>query len=246
MSKDDDFPGRKTLYGSVDLERVDQNNPRRALGSDVMLVASVLVLGIFASLCSSIFQVYPDKIDSSVLKLFQTWPTNLSSGQTRTLILLRHAKSSWEFPGLEDFDRPLNAKGEMTAKRLGKLLFEKNFTAPDVILSSPSVRTRQTLNMVRRSGWADHVNVVWDPNLFDLALTGYLDYVKNIDDHYNTVMIIGHNPAIEDLAHSLVGVQKVERLPPGAFCVLQFQTDDWSSIHHANLVAYIDPSKLIL
>jgi phosphohistidine phosphatase len=250
MGKYEYAPEQETLYGSIYLARVhqiDQNttSAKNISSSRMMYVAFVLVVGIIASLSISSFNVYGDPLNSEFMQLFQVWPTNLPEGQTRTLMLLLHAKSSWEFPDMEDFDRPLNAKGVIAAKRLGTFLRANNFSSPDIILSSPSVRTRQTLSLVQISGWANHVTVVWDPNLFDFGDIGYLDYVKNIDDKYNNVMIVGHNPAIEELAQNLVGLQKVEHLPPGAFCVIQFQdSNGWSTLHHANLLAYIDTSKL--
>lgn len=156
----------------------------------------------------------------------------------KSLLLLRHAKSSSDDPSLDDFDRPLTPEGSMDAENVGIFLQEHKVEPPQVIYASPSVRTRATLSLVQEhwldvsssSSSASSVPVVqYDDKLFNFDDEGksYLDFVENLDHHYNRVMIVGHNPPIGKLAQHLG--YPLEKFPPGSFC--EFFLKEWDDSH---------------
>jgi phosphohistidine phosphatase len=195
-----------------------------------------------------------------------------------TLILLRHVKSSWDDPTLNDFDRPLNKRGKRNAKDLGKWLpsHDDATPLPDRIIASPSLRTRQTLHYIRQWGWAKHVPVEYDQSLYDLAINeimGYNEYIPykidSIHQQYpetptNTVMIVGHNPAMAKFASNLVvlatnssttkPIIDENYFPTGTLCVLQWNTapvdspdSDWTTTLHqqpGQVVLFLTPSDI--
>jgi len=192
-----------------------------------------------------------------------------------TLLLLRHAKSSWQnMTNLDDFNRPLDAAvGFESARRVGRSLSRQNIAPPQLILASPSLRTRQTLDLVL-SNWihntstssATQVATELDPDLYDLAFGdhgGYFEFIKKRLTHsqYHRVMIVGHNPAMQQLANLILTdsattnaqlpdshKQAMKKFPPGAFCEIELSADDWSTIKEGSgeLIHFLDPRKLRL
>ena len=158
----------------------------------------------------------------------------------KTLLLLRHAKPSWDSNNnnhrLSDFDRPLADAGRQAARRLGRFLAQHQVTPPQVIFCSPSVRTRQTLDLVRREqGWAIHIPVVFDPRLYNFDQNdpaAYMDFVTSLHDSRQRVLIVGHNPPLGALAYNLLELSSnnqttaaVNKFLPAAFCEI-----DWPNL----------------
>ena len=160
--------------------------------------------------------------------------------KSRTLLLLRHAKSSWDDPELDDFDRPLAKSGQESALRLGRYLAENRVEPPDVIFTSPSQRTKQTLALVRAHGWAENVTVTLEERLYDFssaddsddaAAKSYLDFVAGqLHEQFRRVLIVGHNPPIGALAHLLLPHGTGSKFSPGTFCeVVWTELDTWKA-----------------
>ena len=145
---------------------------------------------------------------------------------TRTLILMRHAKSSWNSPDLDDHARPLNGRGQRSAFALGDWL-RKEGLLPDEVLCSSSVRTRETLAGLALNAPASYLDSLYhaDPDTMLEVLSG----AKGA-----TVLMIGHNPGIAGFAaRVLSGAPSHPRFadyPTGATLVARFDTDDWSSV----------------
>ena len=164
---------------------------------------------------------------------------NVESSKSRTLLLLRHAKSSWDDPNLEDFDRPLAEVGHKAALRLGWYLSANKVEPPDMIYVSPSKRTKQTLALVRKNGWAEITPVILDEGLFDFsddndaATNSYVDFIsRRLDESFRRVMIVGHNPPIGALAGLLLPNDEavISKFSPGTFCeVLWTELDTWKA-----------------
>jgi phosphohistidine phosphatase len=219
-------------YGTVDLQpaeivclKVEKNcwnrlEPRVCWG---FAISAILALAMVFAAAPSIGR-HQDDI-----------PILGQSLEGRTLILVRHAKSSWDDPGLEDFDRPLNSKGRHSAKRLGLYLRKTHETYPEIIFSSPSVRTRETLELIQQAPWATDVPVEFDRQLF--GSDDYLNFVNQIDPRFNRVMLVGHNPAIGNLAKKLTAVGSVEKFPTGSYCEIRWSElstgPDWSATKEA-------------
>lgn len=136
----------------------------------------------------------------------------------RRLILLRHAKSSWSDPTLDDFDRPLNKRGRRDAPFMAKLFKNKNII-PDIIISSPSERTKLTITEFIETLNYDKRNLRWDKQLYLASATKLLGIIKNLNENYSTIMIVGHNPGLTDLQNILCK-DKIDNIPTcGLVCM---------------------------
>ncbi len=112
----------------------------------------------------------------------------------KTIILMRHAKSSWKETDLADHERPLNKRGEKDAPRMGKLLRDHNLV-PQVILSSTAVRCSQTAEAVADK--IDYKNeVIYSPTLYLAEPQTYLDALQGLSDDVDCVLVVGHNPGL--------------------------------------------------
>ncbi len=119
----------------------------------------------------------------------------------KTLLILRHAKSSWDEPGLTDHERPLNDRGKKDAKRVGQLLVETDLV-PDRIVSSTALRARKTADKVAQAcGYAGQIETT--PRLYLAAPWQIIELVRETADDCLRLMIVGHNPGLEDLVRQL-------------------------------------------
>ncbi len=151
----------------------------------------------------------------------------------RTLIVLRHAKSSWDDPALDDFDRPLSKRGRKAAPAMGRYIREKGFV-PDLVLSSPAVRTRQTAALALAEITAHDLSVEFLPELYEASAEQLRDTLRRTPDEFRHVLLIGHNPGLHDLVLQLLASpQSAEvaglaaKLPTAALAVLAADTPSW-------------------
>lgn len=159
----------------------------------------------------------------------------------KTLLLMRHAKSSWKFPELSDHDRPLNKRGQRDAPMMGHLLVERELI-PQRILSSSAVRARQTAEAVVDAVASDeaqadstgsagnHFNgdVVYQDRLYMAEAEDYLAVLREQPDEIERLMVIGHNPGLETLLQMLSG--RIESLPTAVIAHIALPAAHWSEI----------------
>lgn len=117
------------------------------------------------------------------------------------LFLLRHAKAGWALPGVRDFDRPLEASGRADAEATGAEMRNRGYV-PDITLCSNALRARETLESI--AGQADTGRVVFTDRLYSDDAAGYLALIHQNADS-GSVLVIGHNPMMEDLAMAISG-----------------------------------------
>ncbi len=173
----------------------------------------------------------------------------------KVLYLLRHAKSDWDNPNLDDFDRPLNARGIKASKRLGSM-FKAEKIRPDHVFCSPARRTRQTLDLLSKAGGVK-CPVTFEERLYAADTGQLLDVISRASDHDESVMIVAHNPGIEMLAQILAdpsseqqGHRAMQKLmlkyPTGGFATLELDIDRWRDIEEGRgrLVSFIVPREL--
>jgi len=145
---------------------------------------------------------------------------------TKTLLILRHAKSSWKDEKLKDIDRPLKRRGEEDAVVIGKVLTVAELV-PQVILSSPAKRAKQTAELV-----VSEAKFKGELRFVDAFYMGepenYIGELKELPDEIERVMIIGHNPGLEALLQLLDG--KVNSLPTGSLAYLVLDIKHWSDL----------------
>ena len=141
----------------------------------------------------------------------------------KTLLVLRHAKSSWDHAELSDHDRPLSRRGNRAAPRMGRLLVEQGLV-PDLILSSTAERARTTAEMVADE-CAPPPPIDYLPSLYGADPQTYLEAASDSGDDLERVMVVGHNPGIESLVSLLTG--SYERMPTAALACIELQIESW-------------------
>jgi phosphohistidine phosphatase len=168
-----------------------------------------------------------------------------------SLMLLRHAKSSWDDPALDDFDRPLASRGREAAARMGAYMTRRGL-APDLILSSTAVRARETLNLVLPH-LASHPRRTFACDLYLASPATLLAHVHKVEPATAGLMIVGHNPGMHGLAVSLAGSGETRNLkalankfPTAALAVLTFDVQQWSDVATCggHLAEFMVPKRL--
>jgi phosphohistidine phosphatase len=162
--------------------------------------------------------------------------------QTRHLLLLRHAKSSWDQPSLADHDRPLAPRGRKAAKRIRAHLRREQVPVA-LVLCSSARRARETLELV-----APPAKIQIERELYGATSAELLERLRRVPDDISVVMLIGHQPAIGDLAIRLAGRESEladRKFSTGALATLKF-TRPWSTLgqDHAELAAFVTPRDL--
>ena len=149
----------------------------------------------------------------------------------RRLILTRHAKSAWDDPSVEDFDRPLNDRGRRSARLLGDFMASRGYE-PEEVICSPSQRTRETWDQVAAAGLEVRPELRLDERLFHATPATLLEVLRGATE--STVMIIGHNPGIAEFAASLPARPPMDpefrSYPTAATLVVDFQIDKWADL----------------
>ena len=149
----------------------------------------------------------------------------------KTLYLMRHAKSSWSDMNLDDFDRPLNERGFRDAPDMGKRL-AKQKVCPDLLLSSPARRARETAGIIAGELGLPESMPAYDENIYAASCGELLQIVRSIPDEHESAMLIGHNPAMEQLVNLLADM-RIESMPTCAVATLALNIDDWTQADRA-------------
>lgn len=169
----------------------------------------------------------------------------------RQLFLLRHAKSSWDDPTLQDHERPLSKRGRKAAAAMGKLMRSREIV-PDLVLVSSARRTMETLEALQP--WHPLPTVKVKDSLYHATAPEMLDMLRAVEKSARTVLLVGHNPGLHELAVALAGEGQAESedlarrmanaYPTGALA--RFAVDDsWSKIEEAvRLTDFIIPREL--
>lgn len=162
------------------------------------------------------------------------------------LVLVRHAKSAWDDPGLADLDRPLAGRGLEAAAWIGDRLKQKGIVA-DRILCSPARRTRETVELLlaRLEASRQLEEVVWDGQLYMRRDDDYVDAIGSEGGDAKVLMVVGHNPATEVTAGRLVGDSIKGRFPTGGIAVIDCDIARWAELAPASgvLTSFWRPPK---
>jgi phosphohistidine phosphatase len=148
----------------------------------------------------------------------------------KTLLLLRHAKSDWSTPGVADHERPLNKRGKRDAPRMGRLLQDENLL-PDLILTSTAKRTRQTVKATVEAG-SYTGKVKASPALYLAGPEAYIEVLRGVPDKYRRVMVVGHNPGLEEWLEQLTGTKTI--LPTAALAQVELPITQWREVGEDN------------
>ena len=162
--------------------------------------------------------------------------------ETKRLLLLRHAKSSWDDPSLADHDRPLAPRGRKAAERIGAHLRQERIPVA-LVLCSSARRARETLDLVAPPG-----EIEFAPELYGATAAELVERVRRVPDDVDVVMLIGHEPAIRDVTVQLIGPASElddRKFPTAALATLTF-LGPWNALGpgRAQLAAFVTPREL--
>lgn len=154
----------------------------------------------------------------------------------KRLLILRHAKSSWANSSISDWQRPLNERGVRDAPCAGAWLRDHSLI-PDVIVTSDAIRARSTAEAVADAA-GYHRDVVIDPSLYHAKPEDVVTVLNGIPDEADTVLVVGHNPGLEDLVQQLTGEH--HGLPTTALVCVTMPIDNWSELDRATVASVVD------
>ena len=162
----------------------------------------------------------------------------------KRLYLVRHAKSSWDCPGLEDFDRPLNKRGMRDAPGMGEYLAEQGIS-PRIIVSSPARRAYATAISLASAMQIPSSRIVENGRIYTATVPALAGIIQAWEDSWEAVMMVGHNPGIADTASMLAG-EDVGRVPTCTVIELNLDVSRWSHVKPGcgDLIAKIVPSMI--
>jgi phosphohistidine phosphatase len=143
----------------------------------------------------------------------------------KTLLLLRHGKSSWDNPALKDFDRPLNERGVSDSKLIAKYALRKR-VKPDLVLSSPATRAKNTAELFVAAAALKNTPA-YDERIYEASVRRLLQIISGLDDSHKTIVLVGHNPGFEDLCERLTG--EACKVPTASLTCIGLSIDKWSA-----------------
>jgi len=147
----------------------------------------------------------------------------------KTLFIYRHAKSSWSDTTLNDYDRPLNKRGKHDALLMAEFLAKEGF-APDFILCSGAKRTRHTLKPLIKALNLPKKKIYYTDTIYEASLGDLFEAIGSVDNSFESLLIVAHNPSLGFLLDHLVIDHGVENIVTGGFATLLFPIDKWSDI----------------
>jgi phosphohistidine phosphatase len=181
----------------------------------------------------------------------RTNPAASGASVSKRLILLRHAKSAWEDQDIADFERPLSARGRKAAPIVGAYLARTGYL-PELVLCSSARRAVETLDLVATC-WPRQPNVRKQKSLYLAMPREMLKRLQAAGGNLGTVMLVGHNPGIADLANWLchdgdpaARAALARKFPTGAVAVIDFDVEDWREVdaETGRLVAFATPRQI--
>ena len=161
----------------------------------------------------------------------------------KVLLLVRHGKSSWEDASLSDADRPLAPRGIKEVPAVAKMINSQKYS-PDYIVSSPTLRTRQTTELLLQGLEIKNPMIVWDTNLYTQQAHFIFKWLKRLDNDVKTPMLVAHDTFLADLVYMLTN-KKVEKFFTSACAVIHLKIDQWSELKESDneLVHFFHPAK---
>ncbi len=161
----------------------------------------------------------------------------------KTLYLVRHAKSSWKYPELDDFERPLNKRGNRDAPFMGQVLKKLN-VAPTTIISSPALRAAVTARIIAYQIDYPLDQIQYTESAYEFDETALINVIRQVDNMIDSVMLVSHNPGLTQFAN-YIGDYPVGNIPTcGVFCV-DLNIKSWEDVseHCSKLKFFEFPKK---
>jgi phosphohistidine phosphatase len=143
----------------------------------------------------------------------------------KTLLLVRHAKSSWESAALTDFDRPLNERGKNDAPVMAKRLKDRDIEI-DAFISSPAKRAKKTAKLFAEGLGKKEKNIIYISALYNATARDFYDVIKDIEDKFKTIAIFSHNPGITEFANELTK-NIIDNMPTSSVYAVKIPINKW-------------------
>jgi phosphohistidine phosphatase len=148
----------------------------------------------------------------------------------KTLYIVRHAKSSWSDPLVDDFDRPLNERGKRDAPTMGKRLKERGIF-PSLMLTSPAKRARSTARRIAEQLKYKKADIREDRKLYHAEEDVILDVICKLKDKHNVIMLFGHNPGLTNFVNSLQDKEfDIDNIPTCGVVAFQLKIESWRDL----------------
>ena len=146
----------------------------------------------------------------------------------KKLYLLRHAKSSWNYPELDDFERPLNKRGRSDLPVMARVI-NKHGIKPDLIVSSPALRAAFTaINVIQLAGISEDL-LTYDNMIYEASTSMLLNLIKSTNDKIDSLMFVGHNPGLTTLA-SYLSDKQVDNIPTCGLFGMKLKVTNWRDL----------------
>lgn len=149
----------------------------------------------------------------------------------KSVLLVRHAKSSWEQEGQNDFDRPLNARGHKDAPKMAERLLNRNISI-DAFISSTANRAFTTAGYFAKAYGVAQSAIIRVPSLYHASVPVFYDVISKADNGFNSIALFSHNPGITEFVNTLTAT-RVDDMPTCAIFAVHVLTDDWKQFESA-------------
>ena len=156
----------------------------------------------------------------------------------KQLLLVRHSKSDRNDPTLDDFDRPLNERGQKNAVEMAKRLVKQEII-PKQIVSSPALRALSTANLFADTLKVKRSDIIKVDTIYEASAAALLKVINSLNDESDLTAIFGHNPGLSEIAYQLTDNASLYSLPTTGMALIEFPFDQWSMVSQG-------PGKLIL
>jgi phosphohistidine phosphatase len=149
-----------------------------------------------------------------------------------SLYLIRHAKSSWTEPGLDDLNRPLNKRGKTDAPLMAEILLKRN-EIPELVISSSAKRALSTAKRIAKTMGIGGEGIKIDDRLYMASETDFFNIIWDISDDINRLMLVSHNPGLTDFVNILTG-SNILNIPTSGIVRVDFDLKHWKEITKQN------------
>jgi phosphohistidine phosphatase len=145
----------------------------------------------------------------------------------KTLLLMRHGKSSWKDDNLADFDRPLKKRGKRDVAKMAEMMKQERLI-PDYVLASPAVRSRETVEVLAKELDLDDDMIEYVEEFYQAEIEDYLGALSDVTDSFRKVLIVAHNPTLEALLQTIAG--EIEPLTTSAIACIKVGIASWEEL----------------
>lgn len=161
----------------------------------------------------------------------------------KEVYLIRHAKSSWEYEGVADYDRPLKGRGIRDAHHVSAALADQH-ARPQALYSSPATRAVHTAMIFARNLNFPFSSIQLKEDLYMCSESELLSFIRQIDDKYTSIMLFSHNPTITNFVNKCIS-QRIDNVPTTGVVCFHFEVEKWAETNfEAQLTLFNYPKKL--